>query len=124
MRASLIVGRQGVRRLGRPCFIQIRESGLLAVGAADPSEEMIERTIFHHHDDDVFDPCFSGQRQIAGARLPTGAQYVTASRGNASTCCGVTQKLSTRNDATSACHECPPLRTVHPHLTESPGRAM
>ena len=35
--------------------VEIGQACLFAVGSRQPSQEMVEATVFHHHDDDVVD---------------------------------------------------------------------
>jgi hypothetical protein len=45
-----------VGRMGHTGFVPVGQSGLLAVGTWQPSEEMVERPVLHADHDDVVDP--------------------------------------------------------------------
>ena len=53
--APLIVRRLRMRLMLNTHTIDITQAGLLSVPAWQPAEEMIKRTVLHHHHDDVLE---------------------------------------------------------------------
>ena len=65
VRAPLEIGGEGMRLLQVPIAVRVLQAGLPPVSAVQPSEQVIERAVLHHDDDDVIDP---GGRGIDGQR--------------------------------------------------------
>src|SRR6185436_9208445 len=64
MAASLvIIGAEAVCREAHSHFVHVAQPSLSPICAREPAEEMIERTILHHRDHDMFDPGFVRLRQ-------------------------------------------------------------
>jgi hypothetical protein len=55
---------QVVRHVFDAGRIAEREAGLSTVGTGQPSEEVVERAVLHHHDDDVIDARSTRQWQL------------------------------------------------------------
>src|SRR6478735_8976018 len=51
--ATAVVWRKRMRGLRYPVAVDVAEARLLAVGARHPAQKMVERAVFHHHDDHV-----------------------------------------------------------------------
>src|SRR5688500_18217448 len=68
--AALIIGSERESGMWNTRAVKIGEASLTAIGARNPAKEMIERTVFHHDDDEVTN---------AGA-LRRGQSFVTACR--------------------------------------------
>ena len=56
--------REWMRRVRDPVCVDVLQSRLLAIGTRQPAEQMVERTVLHHHYDDMVDtrPCRRRQR--------------------------------------------------------------
>ena len=67
--AALKVRGQRKSRMGNAGGVDVREPRLLAVGAREPAEEMVERPVLHHEHDDVLDAAGRGVRQHVAAEL-------------------------------------------------------
>src|SRR5256885_15539664 len=63
--AALEVGCERVRLVARPGGVEVGETRLPAVGVRQPTEEVIERPVLHHHEDHVLEAGGRGVRDIA-----------------------------------------------------------
>jgi len=113
--ASLEIRSEGIGWVAHAGRIEVAEPGLPSVGIRQPSEEMVERTVLHHHDDDVLDPARAGiERQRArGARQQRDAHRAIHTReGETAGCgCGGGQERTARQDG----HRSPPRVAGSPH---------
>ncbi len=63
--ASLEIRRQRKRLEGGAAAVGVNQAGLLAAGLRHPAQQMVERTMGHHRDDDVVDPALPGLWELA-----------------------------------------------------------
>ena len=113
--APLEIRSEGIGGVAHTGRIEVGEPGLPSVGIRQPSEEMVERPVLHHHDDDVLDPARAGiKRQRArGARQQRDAHRAIHTReGETAGCgCGGGQERTARQDG----HRSPPRVAGSPH---------
>ena len=72
VRTALVVG-QVVRAPGDAVAVDVREAGLLAVGAREPAQVVVEGAVLHHQHHDVVDAGGSGVGH-RGGRVGAGAE--------------------------------------------------
>ena len=80
MTAALEIGREPMRPMRNAGGVEVGEAALVPVGTRHPAEEMIERSVFHHHHDDVFDARCLRRRQghtLAGRGARGGERSAT-----------------------------------------------
>ena len=65
---TLEIWRERIGRMGSAHAIRVGESLLPSVRAIEPAQQVIERAVLHHHDDDVVDPRALRQRQRGALR--------------------------------------------------------
>ena len=63
---ALEIGREGIGGVAGAGGIDVGESRLAPVGPGQPSQEVVERAVFHHHEHDVLDPRGLRIRQTRG----------------------------------------------------------
>ncbi len=86
--SAALIRAQVMGVVGLAVAVGVGETGLLAISARQPAEEVVEGPVFHHHQDDVIDPGRGRGRQggrAAGGRsgdpLPAGQRNDTGGRG-------------------------------------------
>jgi hypothetical protein len=72
---------QVVRLVRDAVAVEEGQPGLLAVGAGQPAEAVVERAVLHHHDDDVVDAGVRGTGHGGCRRGPGGQGYPRRSGG-------------------------------------------
>src|SRR5262245_48286200 len=56
MGASLKIRSQRAGRVSDTITVQITQTGLTSIGTGQPTKQMIEGTVFHHHEHHMLDP--------------------------------------------------------------------
>src|SRR4029453_18343160 len=96
MPAALKVRRGGKRLMRRALTVDVAQPSLTAVGAFEPSQHVIERSVLHHEHDDVIDA--GGVRRRQPRILSEHSQYrAAAEREPSSRRCCTLEKPSSRN---------------------------
>src|ERR1700722_5116970 len=77
--------------IGRVCFatvVDVAEASLGSVGARKPAQEMIETSVFHHHNDDVlYARCFRRRQGLLLTSHPLRSSNTHDSGGGDCSCC-------------------------------------
>jgi hypothetical protein len=61
--AALVIGREPDGLVRHAVLVEVDEAFLPTVGLRQPAEEVVERPVLHHHDDDVLDAGILGRRK-------------------------------------------------------------
>ena len=62
--AALEIRRKMVRWMESASLVCVAQPSLASIGARQPTEEVVERAVLHHDDDDVLDARFIWGRQL------------------------------------------------------------